>query len=178
MTRHAFEAGVAIRRPLVEVFGFVADPTRFPLWNSAVTSVEPTSALQGEVGSTYLMRRRLPIGETENGLEIVALERPTAVTVRTTSGPTPFTYRYRFAESSGATAVTIAGDVELGGPLAVLPGQAVRRGVDANLATLQRLLEAKKVRPRAAMTAITASRKSTPPCRNGAVGSVRWSSSS
>jgi uncharacterized protein YndB with AHSA1/START domain len=135
MIRHAFETSITIARPRAEVFALVADPTRFPLWNSAVTSVEPIS------GSAYLMRRRLPTGEAENGLEVIESEPPTAFTVRTTSGPTPFTYRYRFTDADGATVVTLAGDVELGGVFALLPARAFLRGIDANLTTLRRLLE-------------------------------------
>lgn len=134
MTHHVFETSVAIARPRAEVFAFVADPTRFPLWNSAVTSVEPT-------GSAYLMRRRLPTGQAENGLEILASEAPAAFAVRTTYGPTPFTYRYRFTEADGVTTVTLAGDVELAGVFALLPARAFLHGVDANLTTLRRLLE-------------------------------------
>jgi carbon monoxide dehydrogenase subunit G len=74
-------------------------------------------------------------------LEITELEPPAAVTVRTTSGRTPFIYRYRFAASGGATVLTLSGDLELGGLLAALPTGMLTRGVDANLATLQRLLE-------------------------------------
>ena len=135
MTHHAFETGITIARPRAEVFTFVADPTRFPLWNSAVTSVEPTS------GSAYLMRRRLPTGQAENGLEVIASEAPADFAVRTTYGPTPFTYRYRFTAADGATTVTLAGDVELAGVFALLPRRAFLHGVDANLATLRRLLE-------------------------------------
>jgi uncharacterized protein YndB with AHSA1/START domain len=135
MTRHVFETGITIARPRAEVFAFVADPTRFPLWNSAVTSVEPT----GE--STYLMRRRLPTGAAENGLEVTESQPPQAFTVRTTYGPTPFTYRYRFTEADGATIVTLAGEAELGGVFSLLPTRAFVRGIDANLATLRQLLE-------------------------------------
>ena len=135
MTRHAFETSISIARPRAEVFAFVADPTRFPLWNSAVTSVEPTAE------STYVMRRRLPTGEAENGLEVTQSEPPVAFTVRTTYGATPFTYRYRFAEADGGTIVTLAGEVELSGLYSLLPTRAFVRGVDANLATLRQLLE-------------------------------------
>ncbi len=135
MTRHAFVASVAIARPRAEVFAFVADPTRFPQWNSAVTSVEPMP------DSAYLMRRRLPTGETENGLEVIEFKPPTNFAVRTTSGPTPFTYRYRFAEADGATVVALAGDLELGGVFSLVPARAFLHGVDANLTTLRQLLE-------------------------------------
>ena len=135
MTRHVFETSIAIARPRAEVFDLVADPTRFPLWNSAVTSVEPTS------GSAYLMRRRLPTGEAENGLEIIESESPAAFAVRTTYGPTPFNYRYRFVDADGATIVTLAGDLELGGVFSLVPARAFLHGIDANLTTLRRLLE-------------------------------------
>ena len=135
MTRHVFEISVAIARPRAEVFAFVADPTRFPLWNSAVTSVEPTS------DDGFVMRRRLPTGQAENRLEIIACEPPAAFAVRTTSGPTPFTYRYRFIEADGATTVTLAGEVELAGVFALVPARAFKHGVGENLTTLRRLLE-------------------------------------
>ena len=135
MTRHVFETSIAIARPRAEVFALVADPTRLPLWNSAVTSVEPTS------GSAYLMRRRLPTGEAENGLEIIESEPPAAFAMRTTYGPTPFNYRYRFADADGATIVTLAGDLELVGVFSLVPARAFLHGIDANLTTLRRLLE-------------------------------------
>ena len=135
MTRHVFEKSVTIARPRAEVFAFVADPTRFPLWNSAVTSVEPTA------GSAYVMRRRLPIGEAENGLEVVESEPPAVFSVRTTYGPTPFRYRYSFTDADGATIVTLAGDVELRGVFALVPARAFLHGIEANLTTLRRLLE-------------------------------------
>jgi Polyketide cyclase / dehydrase and lipid transport len=135
MTRHVFERSVAIDRTLAEVFGFVADATRMPLWNSAVTSVEPAS------DSAYVMRRRLPTGDAENGLAVIELEPPTVFAVRTTYGPTPFTYRYRFAEADGATVVTLAGEIEFGGVYSLLPVRAFLHGIDANLTTLRQLLE-------------------------------------
>jgi uncharacterized protein YndB with AHSA1/START domain len=135
MTRHVFETSITIARPRAQVFALVADPTRFPLWNSAVTSVEPRS------GSTFLMRRRLPTGEAENGLEVIESEPPTAFAVRTTFRPTPFTYRYRFTDADGATIVTLAGHVELGGVFALVPARAFLHGIDTNLTTLRRLLE-------------------------------------
>ena len=87
------------------------------------------------------MRRRLPTGEAENGLEVIESKPPTAFAVRTTYGPTPFTYRYRFAEADGATSVTLASDLELGGVFSLVPARALLHGIDANLATLRHLLE-------------------------------------
>jgi uncharacterized protein YndB with AHSA1/START domain len=129
-----FDTSVRIARPVDDVFTFLADPTRFPVWNSAVTSVRRTSA------TTYTMRRELPTGGAENELEVVELAPPAVFAIRTTSGPTPFAYRYTLTGEPGATVVALDAEVELGllGPIAA---RAVRRGVDANLATLRDALE-------------------------------------
>ena len=130
----SFDTSVRIARPVDDVFTFLADPTRFPVWNSAVTSVRRTSA------TTYTMRRELPTGRAENELEVVELTPPAVFAVRTTSGPTPFAYRYTLTREPGATVVALDAEVKLGllGPIAA---RAVRHGVDANLATLRNALE-------------------------------------
>jgi uncharacterized protein YndB with AHSA1/START domain len=141
----AFETNVRIERPLEVVYAYVAEPDNFPRWNSAVQAVRKTSAGDdASVGSTYTMERTLPTGRAVNGLEIVAHEPPTAFAIRTTSGPTPFLYRFRFAREDRATVVRLQGEAELGhvgnllGPLA---RRALQRGVDDNLATLKAILE-------------------------------------
>jgi carbon monoxide dehydrogenase subunit G len=131
------QTSVHIARPADEAFALLSDPQRFPLWNSAVTAVEGS-------GTRYVMYRSLPTGPAENGLEVVEREAPTRFAVRTTSGPTPFRYRYSLSEAGGATVVALDASVELDGPLALLGplgGRAVRRGIDANLATLRDALE-------------------------------------
>jgi hypothetical protein len=141
----AFQTSVRILRPLHEVFAYVADPTRFHHWNSAVQSVRSTSAHPGEVGSTFLMRRELPTGPAENTLEVLERTPPTAFTIRTTSGPTPFVYRYRLVADGDATVLELDATVDLTGPAALagpLAARAIKRGVDANLATLKHLQEA------------------------------------
>jgi carbon monoxide dehydrogenase subunit G len=125
-----FETSVHIIRPVDEVFAYVADPARFPDWNSAVESV--TAA-----GARFVMRRRLPNGPATNELEIIARQPPTTFEIRTVSGPTPFVYRYRFEATENGTLVTLAAEVQVAGLVARL----VRRGVDANLATLRSILE-------------------------------------
>ena len=134
-----FETSVRIGRPVDEVFTFVADPLAFPRWNSAVRAVRPTP------GGGYEMERALPGGRATNELETVVRDAPREYGIRTTSGPTPFVYRYRFASEPGATVVRLDGSVDLGGAadlVAPRAARAVRRGVDDNFATLKRILEA------------------------------------
>jgi uncharacterized protein YndB with AHSA1/START domain len=139
-----FETSVRIVRPVEEVFDYVSDPRNLPRWNSAVRDVRQASPEGGGVGSTYLMDRELPGGRAENELEIVGFERPISFEMRTISGPTPFIYRYRFGPDGDATILDLAADVELpgiAGALGPLAARGVKRGVDANFATLKQILE-------------------------------------
>jgi len=126
-----FSTDVNVDRPVTTVFAYVAEPRNFPAWNSAVESV----VLAG--GNRYVMRRQLPGGPATNDLAVTASDPPALFEIRTTSGPTPFVYRYRFEPAGGGTRVTLDAQVELPGLLARL----LRRGVDANLATLRAILE-------------------------------------
>ena len=133
MSSISFTTTITIGRPIADVFARVADPAGFPDWNSAVEDVQP----RGD--GRYVMHRRLPSGPAVNELEVLERQPPTTFALRTTSGPTPFVYRYTFATVDGGTLVTLDAEVEL--PVwAALAKPAVKRGVDANLATLESLL--------------------------------------
>src|SRR4029453_2017355 len=109
-----FETSVRIERAVGEVFDYVSNPRNFPRWNSAVQAVSVTSG-EGGPGSTYLMERELRGGGGENKLGIPARDRPTEFALRTTSGPPPFVYRYRFDSKGATTVVHLAAEVELSG---------------------------------------------------------------
>jgi len=142
-----FTTSVHIERPVVEVFDYVSDPMNFPRWNSAVQSVRQTSDGADGIGATYAMERELPGGRAENALEVVEVNRPTLFVIRTTSGPTPFHYRYVLEDEGAATLLQLAAEVELGGlagALGPLAKRAVQRGADSNFADLKRILEANR----------------------------------
>jgi Polyketide cyclase / dehydrase and lipid transport len=90
-----FETAVRIGRPLEQIYAYVSDPLNFPAWHAAVGAVREKAA-----GWRYLMERRLPTGRALNDLEILVRERPREFVVRTTSGPTPFVYRYLFSSEA------------------------------------------------------------------------------
>jgi uncharacterized protein YndB with AHSA1/START domain len=139
-----FKTSVRISRPIEDVFAFVSDPLNFPHWNSAVRAVWKAHGRAGTVGSTYTMERELPSGGARNELEIFAREHPTQFGIRTTSGPTPFSYRYSVSAANGETVVQLDAVLELDGAAALLgplAGRAVKRGVDDNFAELKRILE-------------------------------------
>jgi uncharacterized protein YndB with AHSA1/START domain len=140
----AFETSTRIRRPLEQVFSYVADPLNFPHWNSAVQDVQKTSPDEPGAEPTYVMVRELPTGRAVNKLEIVAIEPPGELVIRASEGPTPFQYRYQFSSENGETFIHLSAEVELPRPAGLLPQlarSAVRRGVDANFASLKALLE-------------------------------------
>jgi hypothetical protein len=80
------------------------------------------------------MERDLPAGPAVNELEIITLERPVEFEIRTTSGPTPFRYRYRFREDGPGTVLEFDAEIQL----PRLAGPLIKRGIEANLATLVR----------------------------------------
>ena len=140
-----FDTSTRINRPIEEVFPYVSDPRNFPRWNSAVQTVRKTSAGDTGVASSYLMERALPTGRAVNELEVVTREWPREFAIRTTAGPTPFRYRYRFSAEHDETVVRLKAEVDLIGPAAFLPQlarRAVKKGVDDNFATLKQILEA------------------------------------
>lgn len=140
-----FDTRIRVERPIDEVFSYVSDVGNLPQWNSAVQSTRRTS--RGDVdgiGATYSMLRTLPTGQARNDLEVVAHDRPSEFVIRTTSGPTPFVYRYRLSPHADATILHLEGEAELGGTagfLAPLVRRAVQSGVDRNLSTLKTILE-------------------------------------
>jgi Polyketide cyclase / dehydrase and lipid transport len=113
-----FQTSVCIERPIDEVFSHVSEVANFPLWNSAVQDIRRRSAPKGQnLGSTYSMLRSLPgLGKVENELKVVEHERPSSFAIKTTSGPTPFFYRFQLSPQDGATVVRLKGRSSLGGP--------------------------------------------------------------
>jgi uncharacterized protein YndB with AHSA1/START domain len=139
-----FKTTVEIARARDTVFAYVSDPRHFPAWNAAVERVVPLDDATPAAGGRYVMQRRLPTGAATNELEIVTMQPPKELTIRTTSGPTPFLYRYEFTTTGPGTLVRLYAHVRVDGAaslLGPLAAQAIKRGVNANLATLRDILE-------------------------------------
>jgi hypothetical protein len=78
------------------------------------------------------MERRLPTGGATNRLEIGAREQPHEFAIRTTTGPTPCLYHYRFAGENGTTVIQLHAQVDMAGVATVMPNW---RGVQSRTAS-------------------------------------------
>jgi uncharacterized protein YndB with AHSA1/START domain len=142
-----FETDIRINASVAVVFAYLTDNQKMPLWNSAVLEVTKTTGGPVGVGTRFLMQRDLPTGRVENTLEVIEYEENRRVTLKTTSGPTPFVYRYLLEPTDGGTHLSLHADVQIGGALSVLSpvlAPRIRSGVDANFAALKDLVEGKQ----------------------------------
>ncbi len=80
-----------------------------------VQAVYKNPATDADIGATYDMERKVPGGAATNELELVRGKPQTEFTIRTLSGPTPFTYRFRFSPYDQTTLVLLDAEVDLGG---------------------------------------------------------------
>jgi uncharacterized protein YndB with AHSA1/START domain len=139
-----FDTSVQIDCPPEDVFAYVANENNLARWNSAVQSVQKISSGPTGTGATYHMVRQLPQGRAENTYEITAFQPNKAMTIETTSGPTPFRYHYRFEPADTGTELSLAAEVKTSGLASLaapLLSRGIKSGVEANFATLKQILE-------------------------------------
>ena len=64
---------LAIRRPVDDVFAFLADFENIPTWNYAIAQTKKTSPGPVGVGTTYRQLRSIP-DRSEEGFEVTVFE--------------------------------------------------------------------------------------------------------
>lgn len=139
-----FENTVMIRKPVDEVFAFVADFENIPAWNHAVERTTKMSSGPVAVGTTYRQTRTVP-SRSEERFEVTLFEPVTRLGIEGTIGPFPSRVGYLLESTGAGTRLTNSVDVELrgilrlGGPVVLA---AVKEAVAANLEKLRQLLEA------------------------------------
>jgi uncharacterized membrane protein len=144
----SFQITLDIRRPLPEVFAFLADFRNMPRWYEAVEQVTASAD-----SSHFHLVRSLPGGRAHNDVEMTSYLQDEEVTFASINGPTPFRYRYRFDPLAAGTRLTLDGSISgqgLPGPAAHLGRLAERlfsQGMKKNLVELRRILEAAPTTP-------------------------------
>jgi carbon monoxide dehydrogenase subunit G len=135
------DGATAIRRPVEEVFDYVADPRNEPSWLPGAKSVTMTSDGELGLGSTFV-GEYARAGSVE--LELVEFERPVRVTFRARSKIVHFDDAVQLAPDAGGTRLQAhmtaepQGAMRLIGPLM---GRTMRTQFAANWDHLRRALE-------------------------------------
>ena len=138
-----FENTVMIRRPIEDVFGFLADFENLPKWNYAISETLKISQGPVGVGTIYQQVRSIPSRSAER-FEVTAYDPPRQLEIRGQLGPFPSRLAYALDSIPEGTRVTNAVELELRGPGRLLGPVAVprvREAVATNLQKLKELLE-------------------------------------
>jgi uncharacterized protein YndB with AHSA1/START domain len=135
---------VTIRRPIGNVFAFVADGTNARRWRPAVLDVSHQS---GEgVGAIYRQGVKGPGGRRiAADYKVTAFEPNRRLAFQAIAGPVRPTGEYRFTEDRDGTSVSFSLEATLTGWKRLLMGRAVQSTMGAevrNLDTLKSILEA------------------------------------
>lgn len=141
----SFQNALTIRRPVEDVFAFLADLENVPKWNHAIDSTTKTSAGPVGVGSTYLQVRTEP-KRSEEAFEVTVFEAARRLAIDGEIGPFHARVDYRLEPFEGATRLTNVVELEPASTvsrlLAPFATSRVKTAVAQNLDTLKRILEA------------------------------------
>ena len=138
-----FENTVMIRRPIADVFAFLADFENIPKWNYAIVDTHKVSQGPDDVGTVYQQVRSVP-SRSEERFEVTAYNPPRQLEIQGQLGPFPSRLSYALDAIAEGTRVTNTVELELRGPGRLLGRVAVprvRHAVAANLQKLKELLE-------------------------------------
>jgi uncharacterized membrane protein len=129
---------VTIRRPVDEVFAFVADGANAPRWRSGVLDVEHVSGRGA--GAVYRQGVKGPGGRRiAADYEITASEPSRRIAFKAIAGPVRPTGEFRFDGTGDQTTLTFSLDAQLNGWKKLVMGGAVQRTMDAEMDALDRL---------------------------------------
>ena len=138
-----FENIVMIRRPIEEVFAFLANFENVPQWNHAIVETHKVSEGPVGVGTIYQQVRSVP-SRSEERFEVTAYKPARHLEIRGQLGPFPARLSYALDAIPEGTRVTNSVELEPRGPGRLVGRVAVPRvrdAVAANLGKLKELLE-------------------------------------
>lgn len=141
------EHSVMIDRPVGEVFAYLTDVTNVPEWQEGVHEIRLEAEAPVSQGTRFTEIRKFLGRRLESKLEVSEHEPDRRFTVRTLSGPVPFTVRHTFEASGQGTRVDVVGEGEPGGFFKIgeaLVARQARRMFERDFAKLKAVLEARK----------------------------------
>ena len=140
------EHTVVIERSVEAVFAFTTDPNNESLWQSTSLETEQTSEGAVDVGTTFRNTSKFLGRRIESTYQVTENDPPHKQCVRITSGPLPGSACYLYEPADGgSTRFTQNFETEVGGFFRLaepLVARAIRRQMQADMATLKDLLEA------------------------------------
>jgi uncharacterized protein YndB with AHSA1/START domain len=140
----SFENPMTIRRPIEDVFAFLADFENLPSWNYAILETNKTSPGPVGVGTTYRQIRSVPRRSAE-GFEVTVFEPVSRLEIQGEIGPFRAKVTYVLEPDGDGTRLTNTMDLEPSSPalrlVASLAASGVKAAVAANLDTLKDILE-------------------------------------
>jgi hypothetical protein len=101
---------VTIQQPAGEVFAFLADFEKIPMWNYAIEETSKASAGPVGVGTRYRQTRSVPRRSVES-FEVTVFEPASRLAIHGQIGPFEATISYVLEGRAGAT--TLVSSVEL-----------------------------------------------------------------
>lgn len=129
---------VIIRRPVADVFAFVADGENAPQWRPGVLDIQRVSG-QG-LGAVYRQGVKGPGGRRiAADYEVTAYERDRRLAFKATAGPVRPNGEFRFEETADGTRLTFSLDAELSGLKKLFMSRAVQGTMDAEMAATEKL---------------------------------------
>jgi carbon monoxide dehydrogenase subunit G len=139
----SFENTVTIRRPVEDVFAFLADFENVPKWNYAIVETRKVSAGPVGIGTAYRQTRSVP-RRSEEGFQVTVFEPASQLEVQGEIGPFRARVNYLLEPIGSGTRLTNA--VELGSSglltlVAPLAASRVKHAVAVNLDTMKQILE-------------------------------------
>jgi uncharacterized protein YndB with AHSA1/START domain len=138
-----FEVSVHVNRPVAEVFGYMADPTKLPEWNAVVEEAKP-SETPVRVGTKIQTRARFLGRKIESTAEITEYELNRRF-VQKSEKPFPLTISTTVEAEGAGTKIVSVFEGEPGGFFRV--GEPILARISKNqfqtqLETAKELLEA------------------------------------
>ncbi len=133
------ESSITIARPVSEVFAFIVDGTKSPLWRPAVLDVAKVPDTPNGVGAVFTQGLKGPGGRRIAGDYTISELKPNElIKFQVTAGPARPTGTYTFAAQGDATLVTFALHYEPKG-LAKLMDTLITKTMQSEVATLANL---------------------------------------
>jgi uncharacterized membrane protein len=135
---------VIINRSIEEVFSFVSDVDKIPLWAGPVTEAKLTSEGPVGVGSTSTKVQHILGRKMDADYEVTEYEKNRKFSEKTTSGPLDIESRITLEAANGGTKVNVEAEIETGGFFKIAEpvfANVIKRQVNTDFENLKDMLE-------------------------------------